>query len=356
MAAIPNEMRALILKDYNVLEMGTLPVPRPGRGEVLCKIHAIAICGSDPGIIAGVNKGMWPPAFPFVLGHEWAGEIVEVGENAGEFKVGDRVAGEAHNGCGVCNNCMIGRYNLCLNYGKPETGHRHYGFNTMGANCEYNVYPIKCISKIPDSLSYEHATLVDTVGVALHAIELIGITLAGTVAIFGGGPMGISALQIVRSLGAATVIVVETGDRKEYAKKIGADYVVDFMKEDPVEAINKITGGLGADEVLEASCADVAPYQCVQAVKKGGKVALIGFNYTKDLPFPVMGAMALKEVTLQGSRANPNVSKKVIAMLGKKMVDGDSLVTHVFPLEEYQKGLDTFVGKKDNCIKVVIKP
>lgn len=356
MTEIPVKMKALIMTGYNKLELGEMPVPVPGEGQVLCRIRAVAICGSDPGILGGMKPGVWPRSFPFVLGHEWAGEIVALGSNVGDFKIGDRVAGEAHNGCGTCANCLAGRYTLCLNYGKPETGHRHFGFNSLGANCEYNVYPIKSISKIPDTLSFKHATLVDTAGVALHAIELIGVTPAGTVVIYGPGPMGICAMQIVKKMGTANVIVVGRGYRLELAKKLGADYVVNFSKEDPVEAIRKITNGIGADEAIECSGADIAPMQCVQSVKKGGKVVLIAFNYSKNLPFPIMGDLTLNEITLVGSRANPNVSKKVITMLDKKMIDGDTLITHVFPLEEYEKGLDTFVNRKDNCLKVVIEP
>ena len=94
------------MKDYNKLEIGERAVPKPNEGEVLCRIKAVAICGSDPAIIKGIKPGIWPQSFPFVLGHEWAGEIVAIGPNAGNFKVGDRVAGEAHNGCGTCTNCL----------------------------------------------------------------------------------------------------------------------------------------------------------------------------------------------------------------------------------------------------------
>lgn len=356
MTEIPKKMKALIMSAYNQLEIGEMPVPQPGPGEVLCRIRGIAICGSDPGIIRGVKPGVWPRSFPFVLGHEWSGEVVAVGPNAGGYKPGDRVAGESHNGCGTCTNCMAGRYTLCLNYGKPETGHRHFGFNTNGADCEYNAFPIKCVNKIPDTLSFRHATLVDTAGTALHAIERSGITPAGTVAIYGVGPMGLCLMQIARSMGAARVIAVGSSYRLDIAQELGADYIVNYKKEDPVKAIREITGGLGADEAFECSSADIAPMQCVQSVKKGGKVVLVGFNYTKDLPFPVMGEMSLSEITLYGSRANPNVSKKVITMLDKKMIDADTLITHVFPLEEYEKGLDIFVNKKENCLKVVIEP
>jgi threonine dehydrogenase-like Zn-dependent dehydrogenase len=142
----------------------------------------------------------------------------------------------------------------------------------------------------------------------------------------------------------------------ELAKKLGADFVVDYGKSDPVEQILAITGGAGADEVVETSGADIAPSQCVRAVRKGGRIAIIPFNYTASLPFPDMGQVVLKEVMISGSRENPNVSAQVITMLDNKMIDGEALITHVFPLEEYEEGLRIFAGREDNCIKVVIEP
>ena len=194
MQNIPKKMKAMVLTAYNELELQEVPVPVPGPNEVLCKIHSVAICGSDPQIIRGDRPGEWPQQFPHILGHEWAGEVVALGENVKEYKIGDRVAGEAHAGCGYCKNCLSGNYTICLNYGKSETGARHYGFNYNGANCEYNTYFTKAIHKIPDDLSYDYASLVDICGVALHCVELTGVTPAGTVAIFGPGPAGIALM------------------------------------------------------------------------------------------------------------------------------------------------------------------
>ena len=125
---IPDKMKAMVLTGPGTWELQEVDVPVPGRGQVLCRIDAVAICGSDPEIIHGGLPGIWPPSYPFIAGHEWAGTVAAVGPDVLDVEVGDRVAGEAHKGCGYCSNCLKGRYTLCLNYGKPETGHRHYGF------------------------------------------------------------------------------------------------------------------------------------------------------------------------------------------------------------------------------------
>lgn len=356
MQNIPKTMKAMVLTAYNELELQDVPVPVPNRNEVLCKIHSVAICGSDPQIIRGDRPDEWPQAFPHILGHEWAGEVVALGEGVTEFKVGDRVAGEAHSGCGYCRNCLSGNYTICLNYGKPETGARHFGFNYDGANCEYNTYPTKSVHKIPDTLSYDHASLCDICGVALHCVELVGVTSAGTVAIFGPGPAGVALMQIVKGLGCAKVIMIGRGDRLQHAKEVGADYIVDINKEDPVEAVKAITGGFGVDEVFECSGASVAPVQAVKMLKRGGRIGLIGHYHDENLKFPNLIDLISNEISIFGSRANPGVSEKVISMLDRKVIDGDTLVTHTFPLEQYKEALDVFVGRKDHSLKVVIHP
>jgi L-iditol 2-dehydrogenase len=354
---IPKTMKASQLIAYNRIEMREIPVPEPGPGEVLCKIKAIAICGSDPEIINGhhAKKG-WPPQFPFTAGHEWSGEVVALGPGATGFAVGDRVAGEAHKGCGICANCLKGRYTLCLNYGKPETGHRHYGMSSPGANCEYNAFSTKSIHKIQGNLSYAHATLLDTAGVALHGIEMTGVTPGGTVAIWGPGPIGLCALQIMKGMGAKTVIMVGRGHRLRTAGEIGADVLVDYEKEDPAKRILEITEGIGADEIQETSGSNLALDQCIASIRKGGKINSIAFYKDSEVKAPPYTQLVMNEITLSGSRANPNVSAKVLGMFSAGIIKGDKIVTHTFPLERYVEALDIFANKKDGAIKVVILP
>jgi L-iditol 2-dehydrogenase len=354
---IPKTMKACMLTAFNTFEMREVPVPEPETGEVLCRIRAVAICGTDPEIVTGIHSAKgWPPKFPFVMGHEWAGEVVKLGKGVTEFAVGDRVAGDAHKGCGSCRNCMEGNYTICLNYGKPDSGHRHYGFVSSGANCEYNAYSIKAVKKIPDNLSFVHASLVDTAGVALHGIKLIGISPAGTAAIYGPGPIGLCALQIVKGMGVEKVIMVGRGHRLRVAGEIGADETIDFEKEDPPRRIMEITAGRGADDVLECSGAAVTLQQSVHSAKKGGKIALIGFYNDKEVPFSSWTKIVLDEILIKGSRANPNVSEDVIRLFKKGILKGDRVVTHRFPLERYEEALDTFVHRRDGAIKVVVEP
>ncbi|MEA4911529.1 MAG: alcohol dehydrogenase catalytic domain-containing protein [Oscillospiraceae bacterium] len=364
MERIPEKMKAVVLEEYNKVAVTELPVPKPGPGEVLCKIKAIAICGSDPKMIHGHYANVnWPPYFPFVMGHEWSGEVVALGEGVTDFKIGDRVAGEAHKGCGICDNCKKGHYTVCLNYGmdgtkgNPDKGHRHYGFYWQGANAEYNTYKVGCLHPIPENVSYEVAAMCDTAGVAMHGVELAGITPGGTTVVFGPGPIGLCAMQIAKGLGAGRVIVIGRGKKLDIAKELGADICIDFEKEDPIERVLELTNGVGADEVLECSGANDSPAKACRLVKKTGAIALIA-NYREDLeqiPLP-LNTIVFNELKIYGSKANPNVSDKVLNFFSNGTINGERLITHVLPLTEYAEALDIFEKKRDGVMKVVVTP
>ena len=151
-------------------------------------------------------------------------------------------------------------------------------------------------------------------------------------------------------------IMIGRGDRLQHAKECGADFIVDITKEDPVESVLKITNGFGVDEVLECSGASVAPVQGMRMLKRGGKMGLVGHYHDPELKIPNLTDMITNELTIYGSRANPGVSEAVISMLARGVINGDSLVTHRFPLEQYETALDVFVGRKDHSLKVVINP
>ena len=353
---LPKTMNALVLTKPGAFEIQQVPVPEPGPYEVLCKVRAVAICGSDPRIVGGVWAGTWPPAYPFIPGHEWAGEIVASGKNTASFKIGDRVAGEAHCGCGHCRYCLEGRYNLCQNYGKPESGHRHYGFVSQGAYAQYGVFSIRSIRRIPPGVSFRESTMVDTAGVALHGIELTGIKTGGTSVVIGPGPIGLITMRLARSLGGAKVIAIGSGSRLETAGKLAADILIDYKKVDPVKAVLMATNGVGVDEAFECSGSPETFAQSVKMVKKGGRVSLLGIppdKVTTDLPFK---EIVLNEIAIFGSRANPNVSDKVLLLISSGQLVVKDLITHVFPLGEFAKGLDIFVNRRDGAMKVVIEP
>lgn len=355
-APLPQQMRALVLTSPGKFAIQTVPVPRPQALEVLCKVRAVAICGSDPEVIRGDLAGTWPPAYPFIPGHEWAGEVIAAGAGVVDLKPGDRIAGQAHCGCGTCPNCMEGRYTICENYGRPEAGHRHYGFRTNGAYAQYAAYSVKSVNLMPADVTFREGALVDTAGVVLHGLELSGVTPGGSVAVIGPGPIGLIAMRMARLLGATKVIAVGRGARLEAARQAGADALVNFEDVDPVQAVRNATHGRGVDEAVECSGAAGTFRQAVEMVRKGGRVALLGVppdRVVEPLPFKYV---VHNEIAIFGARANPNVSRKVISLMATKQLRVDDLVTHRFSLEDFAAALDTFVNRRDGAIKVVVEP
>src|ERR1700755_642265 len=260
---IPDSMRAWTLGDPGQLALKEKPVPVPKKAEVLVRIDAVAICATDlesishgpPASIQGgllSNKGFTP-------GHEYMGTVVALGPGVDEYEIGTRVAVEIHAGCGQCKRCREGMYTSChnygLNYGEVDKGHRANGFTTDGGFCEYQVNTINTLVKIPDEMSDEEGTLVVTAGTAMYALTELGGLVAGeSVVVTGPGPIGLMGVAVAKSLGAQPVILTGTRDnRLKIGRELGADHVINVTKENAVEAVRRLTGGLGADYVLECS-------------------------------------------------------------------------------------------------------
>lgn len=348
-----NEMRAAVIHAPGDFSVETVPIPTPGHGEVLIEIKSVAICGSDPGIFAGrVRHNGWPPYYPFIAGHEFAGQVAAVGEGVTTLQVGDRVAGEAHCGCGICENCKQGLYNLCLNYGKA--GHHHYGHNTPGCYAQYQVYDQKALTPLPDGVTFDQGAMVDTTGIAYNAMRLTGVVPGGWTAIIGPGPMGIAAMLLAKAMGSRTVMVGR-GRRLALAGELGADVLVNFEETDDVTAeVRRITGG-GAHQVIEAAGNATAYYESIQMARKGGHVALISIP-AQDGQQAALKSLIMNQITLHGVRANPNCSRTVLAMMAQGILPVDRMITHCFALEDIHEAFDTFINRKDGAVKVVVHP
>ncbi|MCE1252232.1 MAG: zinc-binding dehydrogenase [Anaerolineae bacterium] len=355
-ASIPTKMQAAVLHGINDLRVQEFPVPEPGPLEVLLKIHAVAICGTDPTVISKGWTGM-PPYGTFIPGHEYSGEVVALGPAVSQFKVGDRVAIETHKGCGHCMNCKRGKYTICLNYGKPETGHRHYGFTTNGGYAQYAVNHISTLYKIPDNVSYDEAALVTTAACAHFALDNIGGLMGGeTVAVLGPGPIGLMAVQLVKALGAHKVILTGTrDDRLEVGKKIGADVTVNIYNQDPVKVVKEETGGLGVDLVVECSGSSKAVAEAIEMAARGGRLSLVGDPH--DLTTINLRRFVLDDMRAAGVRGEGNGDcARSLALFSEGKIQGKPLITHHFPLEKINEGIETFVQRKGGAIKVIIQP
>ena len=354
--SIPETMKAVVLTGPGEFEVRKVPVPEPGPEEVLCKVQAVAICGSDPKMIRGDTAGKWPPSYPFIIGHEWAGEIAALGPRVHGVNLGDRVAGEAHSGCGFCAHCKQGEYNLCENYGKAETGHRHYGHLSSGAYAAYNVFKVRSLTPLPDEVSYEEGALADTAGTALHAFDLCGIPAGGTIVVIGPGPIGMFGGMLAKTFGAGKVIMVGRGSRLAASGEICADEVVNFETSDPVKEVLALTRGNGADVVLECSGAPGTMDQGIRMAARGGKVVLVGIPSPGTMEGVPFRDIVLDQKAVLGSRANPNASGRILELMKSGQLQAKKLITHRFPIEQFDQALDLFVQRKDGALKVVVLP
>lgn len=347
-------MQALVVREPDVLEIREIPVPEPGPNEVLARVRATAICGTDAHLIRGDYPGFWPPAFPFTPGHEWAGEIVALGPGAEAlgWQVGDRVAGTSHNACGVCQKCVEGRYNLCENYGRPGL-HAQYGHNVQGCDSTYVVHDVRCIFRLPDNVSFDEGAVIDPASIALHVARRGNITAGDTVVVTGAGAIGLLAGDGASICGAARVIVVGRGYRLEKAKALGFE-TVDTNAGDPVAAVRELTGGLGADVVLECAGVPETLTWAMAMLRRGGRCAMVGIP-TEDVALRIQ-PLVLDELELVGSRASAGEMRRVMPFVADGRMRVRELITHQFALADYEKALATFNDRTSGAIKIIVNP
>lgn len=346
-------MRAAVLTEPGDLALQDVDVPNPDHGEVLVRVRACGVCGSD----LEIRDSGWEGAeFPFIMGHEWTGEVAELGPGTTDkFEVGDRVASEPHDGCGICRNCKVGKYTACLNYGKFERNHKHHGFTVDGGYAHYCTIPERNLHTLPPNLSFQEGTLLTTAACSLYAVERANVEAGDFVAVLGPGAIGLLAAKIAKYRGASEVLVTGTREsRLEAARELGADYTLNVHEEDPVERTKELTDGVGPDTVIEAAGVHQAQSQAIEMVRRGGKVGLVGNpgEGTAEIntQWIVSGDLDVYGVKAEGM----NTSQRVTQLMAKRDFDVDPVLTHEFDLEELPEAMATFENREEGAIKVVV--
>jgi len=329
------------------LELRELPDPRPSGSEVLVEVAAAGICGSDVHIKHDTTS--YNP--PVVIGHEYSGRVVEVGDSVTNIRVGDLVTSPATAYCGQCHPCKTGHMNRCTDPNRRILGYSR----ANGAFAKYLVVPEYIVHKLPDGLPLEEAALAEPTACVVHTIaELTPIRPGDVVLVQGPGTTGLIALQVARSMGAAKVIVTGmTADRwrLDIAERLGADLTMDVQQEqDAVEAVKRESHGVGADVVIEASGSGAARRQGFEFVKTAGYVSLIGIQgKATDIN---MDHIVMKELHVLGTWGTlPSTWVMTLRMMASRKIDVRPLITHRLPLREWQKGFDLMESQK--AIKVL---
>jgi len=304
--------RGILLED--------VPVPGISPWEALVRVRAVGICGSDQRIYQDVSPGRRRRV---ILGHEIAGEVVAVGERVTDVPVGARVAIEICVGCGICRHCKVGRVNLCE---KLE----ELGVTVDGGMTEFVAAPARNVHRLPDSLAFRTAVLADPLACVIRGLEMVPVTSGSWVAVLGPGQMGLLALQVLKRILRARVVVVGTRpDRLALARKMGADEVVNLGEVDPVAAVRELTDG-GADFVYEVAGSARALDQAIGMARKGGAVVMLTVHREVQINLEpaVRGELHLMGAICYSYREY----ERALALLAEGELDVDPLLAHVFPL------------------------
>jgi L-iditol 2-dehydrogenase len=356
---VPAQMKAWVLGDPDQLHLRDKPVPVPKRAEVLVRIDAVAICATDLEIIHGGSPASIGGGLPFnknfTPGHEYMGTVAALGPEVDEFEIGERISVEIHAGCGQCKRCRQGMYTSCLNYGKPEKGHRANGFTTDGGFAEYAVNHINTVERVPDSMSDAEATLVVTAGTSMYGLtELGGLVSGESVVVIGPGPIGLLAVAVAKALGASPVILTGTRDKRlAIGKQLGADRVININNENAVDVVKQLTGGIGADYVVECAGTEATIEQAIHMTNRGGKICLAAFPHdpvTTDLAHLVKNNIYVYGIRGEGKSA----TRRAMALMAEKRFDASKIHTHTFALADLPTALKYARERIDDAIKVVV--
>lgn len=341
--------KAIFMRGTNDMVWKDIPVPKVLDDEVLIKVDAVGICGSDVHYYQHGRIGDFIVEGDFILGHECAGEIVEVGSKVKNLVVGDRVALEPGKTCGKCEFCKGGKYNLCPKvefFATPPY---------QGVLSNYVVHPENMCFKLPENVSNEEGALVEPLAVGLHATEQGGVKLGDTVVIYGSGCIGLVTLLASKARGASKVIVVDIiENRLKTAKKLGADYVINSCEEDAVKAIEALTQGKGAHVVIDAAAAEATVKQTVDVLKIGGTIVLIGMTAKDEIPFNFMKLMN-KEGTFKTIFRYRNLYPVAINAIASGTINVKDIVSHEFSFENTKEAFDFVVSNTKDVVKAVIR-
>jgi len=342
-------MDAALLYGVKDLKVENINVPEVGLGEILVKVRAATTCGTDVkifqrGYVSGVIQ------YPTVFGHEWAGDVVKVGEGVSWLKEGMRVRAGNSSPCLRCKMCQKGNYNLCEDM-----------MWLWGAYAEYIKIPARIVTlntqEIPSNLTYEEASVTEPLACVLHGIEKAHVKLGDAVAIIGAGPIGLLHIQTAKKMGAEKVVISDFIDeRLEVAKELGADETVNAKREDPVEKIKRFTEGFGADVVVEAIGIPATWEQALRMVRKGGTV--LEFGGCPPGTEITVGTELLHygEVTMLGTfHATPAHFKKALNLIASGTVKAKPLITRHMKLDEIKDALEILTTSKSD-LKIAIHP
>ncbi|KEH85970.1 butanediol dehydrogenase [Clostridium novyi A str. 4540] len=352
-------MKAALWYGKNDVRVEEVQEPKVENGTVKIKVKWCGICGSD--LHEYLNGPIFIPVeqphplsgnvAPIILGHEFSGEIVEVGEGVKKFNIGDRVIVEPIVACGKCPACKEGKYNLCTSLGF------HGLCGSGGGFAEYTVFPEEFVHKIPDNMTYEQAALAEPMTVALHSIRVANFKTGDTALVLGAGPIGLATIECLKAAGAKSVIVFQRKSiRQEYAKRAGADIVLDPNEVNVSEEVKKITGGLGVDTAFETTGAQVGFDVGIESLKFEGTMVITSI-WEKEIKFNP-NTLVFSEKKIVGTLAYRHEFPSIIAQMNDGRIKAEGYITKKISLDNIvAEGFNSLTGlEKKKQVKILVTP
>ncbi len=338
------------MKKYLELELADMPKPEIGAGDVLVRVKACGICGSDVHGFDGSSGRRIPP---LVMGHEAAGVVAETGASVRGLREGDRVTFDSTVSCGACFYCRRGDINLCDNRQVPGVSCGEY--RRHGAFAEFVAIPQHIAYRVPEAVPFEHAAMVEPVSVAVHAVNLTPVRLADTAVVVGTGMIGLLVVQALRAAGCGRVIAVDLDEAKlSLARKLGAEVALNPKDGDVRERVLEMTHGKGADVAVEAVGATEPIRTALAVLRKGGTVTLVG-NITPSIELPLQPVVT-RQIRLIGSCASSGEYPACLDLMARGAVRVEPLISAKAPLAEGPSYFQRLYGKEPNLMKVILEP
>ena len=345
-------MKAIRFMDPGVIEYSEIPQPEIRDDEVLAQIAYAGFCATDIELLTGemIHIKNGNNKYPIIPGHEWSGTVVAVGKNVRDFKVGDRVTSDVSLGCGECENCRQGHYNLCPN--REVVGSYR---NRQGVFAQYVAIPQRHLYHIPEGLSLEEAALAEPAATAMYAVTKAQIPAGAQVLVIGDGPIGQLAAQLANIAGASRVIMAGSWDEKlAIARECGIHETINYHNEDVIQRARELTEG-GPEIVIETSGSNVALNMAVQALKPTGRIVAVSWYNGANVDV-AMNTLIVKDAALIGSLASPNSFTPVLRYMVEGKLKVKPLITHIKRLEDFQNVIEMIRAKKEMRIKILFQP
>jgi L-iditol 2-dehydrogenase len=346
---LPGSMRAALLSAAGEIGLIDHPTPRPGPGEVVLRVEAASICGSDLSAFRGNHSRIKAPT---ILGHELAGTIAEIGAGVTGVSLGDRVVAEPNIACGVCRYCRRGAPNVCVDY--VVVGE---DLSRPGACADYVKAQAIGLHALPANVSMAEGALVQPLAIAHHAVDRGRVTEGQSVLILGAGPIGLGAMLVARERGARTIVVDVLEDRLELARRLGADVTIDPSEVDLDAAVLGVTSGDGPDVTIEAvGGAQTTTFESAcRLTARQGIVVVVGSFKHDSAPLPVV-SFKFRELEVIGSQGHPGTFAPVLRLIASGALPAADLISHRLPLERIGDGFAILADRAERVMKIVIEP